>query len=266
MSNRNSQAAKTSARERLRAERERQAKKDKIKRQLTVAGGVVAVLAIAGGVALALVLVLQPTYWEKAAHRKLVVPANASGEDGTSVVIGDASNKHTLNVYEDLRCPVCAGFEQESGDTVQELAKEGKYKISYTIGTFLDDNLKGTGSKNALSALGAALNVSKDAFVDYHKVLYSKNVHPDEKVDAFSSDANLIKYAQKVPALKDNKKFEDAVKKGTYDKWALTMSAQFNKDKISGTPTVRLDGTAIDDVAEMTAAQFTSAVEKKLGS
>jgi protein-disulfide isomerase len=134
------------------------------------------------------------------------------------------------------------------------------------MGTFLDGSLKGTGSKNALSALGAALNVSKEAFVDYHKVLYSKSVHPEETDDTFGSDANLIKYAQKVPALKDNKKFQDAVSKGTYDKWALTMSDQFDKDKIQGTPTVKVDGTTISSVQQMTAAQFIAAVEKQLGS
>ncbi|MDX6348218.1 MAG: hypothetical protein QOF84_3008, partial [Streptomyces sp.] len=45
MSKRNSLAAKTAARERLRAERERQAKRDKLRRQILVAGGVVATLA-----------------------------------------------------------------------------------------------------------------------------------------------------------------------------------------------------------------------------
>ena len=50
MSKRNSQASKTAARERLRQERERQAKRDKVRRQVIVAGAVVAVLAIAGGI------------------------------------------------------------------------------------------------------------------------------------------------------------------------------------------------------------------------
>jgi protein-disulfide isomerase len=265
MSKRNSYAAKESARERLRAERAKQAKKDKVKRQLTVAGGAVALLAIAGGIGYAVMQANKPGAWETAADRKLVVPANTSGKNGTSIVIGNPAGKHTLKVYEDLRCPVCAVFEQKSGETVQQLAKAGKYKIAYTMGTFLDGNLKGTGSKNALSALGAALNISKDAFVQYHKVLYSKSVHPEETDDAFGSDANLVKYAQQVPALKGNKKFEDAVDKGTFDKWALTMSDQFDKEKIQGTPTVKLDGTVINAVQQMTPAQFTATIEKQLG-
>ncbi|MCZ9345407.1 DsbA family protein, partial [Streptomyces sp. TRM76130] len=45
MSKRNSQQQKTAARERLRLERERQAKRDKVKRQVVVACSVVGVLA-----------------------------------------------------------------------------------------------------------------------------------------------------------------------------------------------------------------------------
>ncbi len=47
MSKRNSQAAKSAARERLREERERQAKRAKVRRQLVVAASVVGVLAAA---------------------------------------------------------------------------------------------------------------------------------------------------------------------------------------------------------------------------
>ncbi|MFC7467605.1 hypothetical protein ACFQVA_08485 [Actinomadura keratinilytica] len=72
MSKRNSQAAKSAARERLRIEREKQAKKDKARRQLIVAGSVVGVLAIAGGVGFAVVKANEPGYWEKAADQKLV--------------------------------------------------------------------------------------------------------------------------------------------------------------------------------------------------
>jgi protein-disulfide isomerase len=266
MSKRNSLAAKTAARERLRAERERQAKRDRLRRQILVAGGVVATLAIIAGVAVAAVQMNKPSYWVAAASKTLVQPAHSSGKNGTSIVVGDANAKHTLKVYEDLRCPYCAQFEQTSGDTIQADVKAGTYKLSYTMGAFLDNSLgQGQGSKNALSALGAALNVSTDAFVQYHKVLYSKSVHPDETTDAFGSDTNLIKYAQQVPALKNNTAFQKAVKDGTYDKWALTMDKQFSADGITGTPTVKLDGTAIANPQTMTAAQFEDAIKKQIG-
>ncbi|MCX5047523.1 MULTISPECIES: thioredoxin domain-containing protein [unclassified Streptomyces] len=244
MSKRNSQSSKTAARERLRQERERQAKRAKAKRQIIVAGSVVAVLAAAGGIGYAVVQANKPSHWEAAKDDKVVAPANTTGTDGTTVVIGKADAKKTLKVYEDSRCPICAQFEQTVGSTVKKDIDGGKYKIQYIGATFIDNKDNGEGSKNALSALGAALNVSDDAFLQYKTALYSTKWHPDETTDKFKDDSYLIKVAQTVPALKNNTKFQDAVKKGTYDAWAMAMSKTFddNKDGVQGTPSFVMNG------------------------
>lgn len=248
MSSRNSKASKDAARERLRAQREKEQRRSKVRRQLLVAGGVVALLAVAGGVAVAVNQMNKPAYWTDAAKKPLVKPANTEGTDGTTVIIGDKNNKNTLAEYEDLRCPVCAAYEQEAGAAVLKGALDGKYNISYTFGTFLDGKEGGSGSKKALSALGAALNVSTEAFEQYHTLLYSKSVHPDEQKDEFNSADHLIDLAQQIPALKGNTKFTDAVRGGTFDKWALTMSDKFDHapSSVTGTPTVLLNGKVVN--------------------
>ncbi|RVU15701.1 DsbA family protein [Streptomyces antnestii] len=270
MSQRNSQSAKTAARERLRVEREKQAKKEKTKRQVIVAGSIVAVLAIAGGIGFAVMQANKPGYWEAAKDDKLVKPANTSGANGSTVVLGKDSAKKTIIAYEDSRCPVCAAFEQTVGPTVKKDLDAGKYKIQYVGATFLDKNLQGEGSKNALSALGAALNVSKDAFWDFKETLYSKQWHPEETSDKFKDDAYLIKVANTVPALKGNSAFQKDVKDGTYDKWALDMSANFDNNKygVQGTPSFVLDGKKITGSdgqnAPSTVAEWNAAVDKAL--
>lgn len=239
MSNRNSKAAKAAAREKLRAQREKEARRAKVRRQLLVGGGVVALLAVAGGVAVAVNQMNKPGYWSEAAKKPLVKPAHTSGTNGSTIVLGDTNNKNNLDLYEDLRCPACAQFEQTSGAAVLQGVKDGKYKITYHFGDFLDDRFKGSGSKNALSALGAAANVSTDAFTQFHTLLYSKEHHPDESgPDLFAKDDNLIKIAQLVPALKNNTAFQAAVRAGTYDKWALDSADAFNKAGIQSTPTI----------------------------
>ncbi|MFD6599111.1 thioredoxin domain-containing protein, partial [Streptomyces coelicoflavus] len=116
-----------------------------------------------------------------------------------------------------------------------------------TIGTFLDGNLGGEGSKNALSALGAALNVSPEAFVDYKTALYSAEYHPEESTDEFAKDDYLIKVADSVDALKNNKKFQDAVEKGTYDAWAVRMSKSYDKaDGVEVTPTIKINDKVVE--------------------
>ncbi|MEV7471888.1 thioredoxin domain-containing protein [Streptomyces kronopolitis] len=280
MSNRNNQANKQAARERLRAERERQAKKDKVRRQLIVAGAIVGVLAIAAGGGVAFAYMNSDSgggaaggdEWAKAQKAKLVKPANTGGANGTTVVIGKKDAKNTLDLFEDPRCPGCANFEQNAGDTVEKDIKDGKYKASYHLGTFLDANLKGTGSKNALSALGAALDVSPDAFLKYKFALYSKQYHPDETgPDKFADDSYLLKVADTIPALKGNAAFRKNVTSGTYNRWALEMSNAFNSFKdVTSTPTIKLNDTVLGTdspqgkVAPSSAAAFTSMVDKAL--
>ncbi|MFE1558789.1 DsbA family protein [Streptomyces sp. NPDC058734] len=262
MSARNSQQNKAAARERLRVEREQQAKKAKVRRQLVVAGAVVGVLALAGGVGYAVVQANEPGYWDKAAKAELVKPKNTTGEDGLTVVIGKPEAKKTLELYEDSRCPACASFEQSAGEQVKKDVEAGKYKLRYYGATFIDNGVKGEGSKNALSALGAALNVSPEAFLEYKGALYSKALHPEETNDAFAEDDYLLKVADTVPALKDNAEFKKAVQDGTYDRWAMDMSEAFNKSGVTGTPTLKMDGKKIETPA--TPEAFTAAIDKAL--
>ncbi|MEN8653294.1 DsbA family protein [Streptomyces sp. 21So2-11] len=269
MSARNSHSNKAAARDRLRIERERQAKKDKTRRQLVVAGTIVAVLAIAGGVGFGIMQANKPGVWEAAKDKKQVTqPANTTGTNGTSVVIGKKDAKKTLEVYEDARCPICATFEQSVGKTIEKDVAAGKYKIRYVGATFIDNSDSGEGSKNALSALGAALDVSPEAFLEYKAALYSKDNHPAEQDDKFAKDDNLLKIAESVGALKNNTKFQKNVQDGTFDAWAMKMSAAFSNSGVEGTPTLKMDGKKLtaegSDNAPMAPEAFTAAVDKAI--
>ncbi|MGK5730916.1 thioredoxin domain-containing protein [Streptomyces sp. URMC 124] len=277
MSKRNNWENKQSARERLRAERERQAKKDRTRRQLVVGGAVVAALAVGAGIVVAVSQLGKDgkgglnTAWEAASKKELVKPAHTGGDKGTEILVGKKDAKNTLDLYQDMRCPICSVFEQSVGDTIDKDVKDGKYKVSYHVATFLDRNFGGSGSKNALSALGAALNVSPEAFSAYNKALYSKANHPEETKDTYAQDDALLKVADQVPALKGNKEFEKNVKDGTFDKWALTVSDEFDKAKdVTGTPTLKLNGkklTAEDGKnVPITPEQYTKAVDGALTS
>jgi protein-disulfide isomerase len=250
MSTRNNPANKAAARERLQQERQRQKRKDRVRRQFMVGGSAVAVLAIAGGIALGVANSggdsSASSQWSKAAKvTNVVAPKNTSGTDGTTVVIGKPAAKQTVTMFEDPRCPICADFEQHVGSTVQNDIDAGKFKIQYVGATFIDNSDKGVGSKNGLSALGAALNVSPEAFLQYKTAMYSTKYHPEETNDKFAQDSYLIKVANTVSALKNNTAFQNNVKKGTFDAWALKMSATFDKSGVQGTPTFKVDGKTL---------------------
>ncbi|MFY1676481.1 MULTISPECIES: thioredoxin domain-containing protein [unclassified Streptomyces] len=261
MSKRNSQAAKTAARERLRQERERQAKRDRTKRRLIVAGSVVAALALAGGIGYGVSQASKPTGWEEAAQAEVVAPANTSGKDGTTILIGDSDSDNVVRVYEDPRCPACASFEQAMGESINKGMEDGSYKLAFTVGTFIDDNAGGEGSKNALSAMGAALNVSPEAFLDYKEALFSAEHHPSEGTDQFADDAYLIEVADSVEALKGDKDFQADVEKGTYDAWAMRMSESFqDTEDVNSTPTVKINDKVVQNPA--TAADWEAALKE----
>lgn len=236
MSKRNSQEAKRAARERLRIEREKQAKRERIRRQLTVAGSIVGVLAIATGIG--------------------VAATQMGGDDkevndaGKAVTVGGAKAKkakRTIDVYEDLRCPACASFEQAIGEQLKKGAEEGKYKLRIHLGAIIDGGHGGSGSQNAIQALGAAKAVSQKAFNEYHTALYSPQFHPKESDDKFADNDYLLQVANEVDELKDNKKFEKNVKSEKYAKWADDMIGSFNGSGVQSTPTIRIDG---EDVSQ----------------
>lgn len=270
MSKRNSQAAKQAARERIRAQQEAERRREKRKRSILVGASILGVLAIAGGVSYAVVQNNKPGYWEEAKDQKLVKPANTSGANGTKVVLGETNAKKTLKIYEDPRCPICSGFEQTVGPTLEKDLKDGKYKVQFVGATFLDRSIPGEGSRNAMSALGAALNVSPDAFLAYKKAMYSADNHPSEQDDKFKDDDYLLKIADEVPELKKNAAFKKAVEDGTYDRWALEMSKAFDDDKdgVEGTPALVMDGKQLKGSdgknAPMTVEDFRKAVDEAL--
>lgn len=268
MSARNSKANKAAARERLRLEREAQAKKEKTRRQLIVIGSTIAVLAVAGGISYGVIQANEPDHWESVAKEAVTAPKNTDGTNGTNVVIGKPEAKKTLEFYEDARCPKCAEFEQGVGETVKKDLAAGKYKVKFVGATFIDNMDQGEGSKNALSAMGAALNVSPEAFSDYKAALYSKKFHPTESEDKFAKDSYLLEVADSVPALKGNAEFKKNVEDGTFDAWAVKMSDAFDKSGVEGTPTLKMDGKKVTvegtQNPPVTASEYNTAVDKAL--
>ncbi|MEV6975851.1 thioredoxin domain-containing protein [Kitasatospora sp. NPDC093806] len=261
------QAQKISARERIQ-EAQRQEKQAAKRRQRIVVGvSIVAVLALAGGTALAINTAGndKSSSTEAVEPTAMVVPANTSGPDGTVITYGKADAPHTLQVFEDFRCPVCRTFETTNGDTVKKLVDEGTVKVEYHLAAFLDKNLGGKGSRTALAAIGAAANEGLDKFKAYHDVLYANQ--PDEREDGFGDVNQLLSLADKVPGLKTDA-FVKAVTDRTYAPWAKKVADAFNDSGVTGTPTVKLDGktiTLFSGNKAVTPEQFTAQVKQAAG-
>ncbi|MFF5313664.1 DsbA family protein [Streptomyces massasporeus] len=133
------------------------------------------------------------------------------GADGTTIMVGDPDAKVKVHLYEDLRCPVCEQFETSGGGPqLRKAMLDRTATAQYTLASFLDDGVGGSGSKKAVNALRAALKEGK--FLEYHEVLYLNQ--PEESVDGYT-DAYLLKLAGQVEGLRSTA-FDAAVKNMKY--------------------------------------------------
>ncbi|MGW5940046.1 DsbA family protein [Streptomyces celluloflavus] len=170
------------------------------------------------------------------ADRPLAKLSATLGADGTTISVGDAAAKSTVSLHEDMRCPVCRDFEVDGGAPhLAELARNRKVKIEYTLASFLDDRVGGSGSKRAVNALRAALEQNK--FVEYHDVLYAHQ--PEEAIDGFT-DAYLLELADQVKGL-HTPEFEKAVTTMRYKEFVSRSQRAYEHADVPGTPAMAID-------------------------
>ncbi|MFJ2866527.1 DsbA family protein [Kitasatospora sp. NPDC087314] len=267
----NQQSKRISARERIQEAQRLEQLAAKRRQRIVVAVSAVVVLALAGGTALAINSASGKNETPATAGApapaptELVVPANASGPDGTVITYGKADAPHTMAVYEDFRCPICKHFEAANGETVKKLTEDGSIKVEFHLAAFLDSSLGGKGSHTALAAVGAALNEGVDKFKQFHDVLYANQ--PDEREDGFGNVNRILDLAGQVPGLKTDA-FVKAVTDRTYAPWAAKVADAFNDSGVTGTPTVKVDGkpiTLFSGKATVTPEQFTAQVKQAAG-
>ncbi|MFC5905624.1 DsbA family protein [Streptacidiphilus monticola] len=207
-------------------------------------GVIAAVVTVVIGLVAAIGIAVLVTDHNKPKHNSATAAAVPAHADGTVIVYGNPKATATLDVYEDFRCPVCGALERTDGKKIQELADNGTYKIRYHMGTFLDGNLGGSGSADALAAAGAVLNQGTAQFKAFHDLLYA-NQPAEETTDAFADANTLAALAAKVPGL-NQQAYAAAVKAGTYKNWAADVSAAFDSSGVTGTPTLALNGKQLN--------------------
>ncbi|MGW6268071.1 DsbA family protein [Streptomyces sp. NPDC055060] len=156
---------------------------------------------------------------------------------GGVITVGDPKAGHTVKLYEDARCPICKKFEETGAQALVKPVAEGKVKVEYTLASFLDKNLGGSGSVNAANALRASVDAGK--FPQYHAAVFANQAEV-ETDDAYTP-AFLLKIADQVDGLR-GAGFDKAVRKGTYEKWVGEAMQAFTHDGMQGTPTVVIDG------------------------
>ena len=164
-------------------------------------------------------------------------PATAQGQ---TLVMGDNAKAATkVMVYEDFLCPYCRQFETSTRDFLQAAADKGTVQVEYRPFHLLQDDY----STRALSAWAAVLQegTPKQA-LSYHDLLYDKQPYeaspskPDgDKLAAWAKDSGVT-----------SSSVLDSVKKADDPAFVKAADAAATKAGVDGTPTVLVDGKALE--------------------
>jgi protein-disulfide isomerase len=223
------------------------------RRRRTLIGGIAAALAIV--IAVVVVIALQSARTSTAADAP--VPPHLT--DG-AIVVGNAAAPVTIDLYEDLQCPICKQFEAQSGRALAGMVSAGTVQLHYHPMAFLDSSANQHYSTRALNAAAAVLDArGPEAFQKFHDVLYANQ--PPESGPGLT-DKQLIDYAAQVGATGTT--VQNQIRDLTYGDWAKQVTDQASKDGVTGTPTVFVDGHQLQ-AADLTPTGLATAVQAAQG-
>lgn len=232
-------AAKRTARERLAEQRRLEAQRKKRNKTLGIAAAaVVIIVLIVGGVVL-----FQANRSSSDGFNGRLAPV-AKQADGTVVMAKPGVKAPVLDIWEDFQCPICHEFEKANDSNVKQLAADGKAKVVYhPITIFAAQGPTQAAHDNSVRALNASMAMPADKWMAFHDKLYANQ--PDETQAGGFPASQLIQLGKDVGVT--DPAFAKAVNGMTYQKQAeANTNRALTKEKITGTPTLRLDGQELN--------------------
>ncbi|WP_062432199.1 thioredoxin domain-containing protein [Herbidospora daliensis] len=229
-------AREATARERIAALRQADRKKDRHRRLATmVTIATVAVLAIGGG---AWYAAARDTAEQQTAAAKLA-PTTVNA-DGTVTMARPGVTAPVLDVYEDFQCPACKALEESSGPTIKNLASEGKAKVVFHPITIF--SMEPTKSNSVRAGAASRCVTDGAAWPAFHDRLFKEQ--PSETVEGFAL-TDLVAWGKDAGITSPG--WESCVTSQKYAQTQLTQSDKvLRAEKITGTPTLKLNGKEMD--------------------
>ena len=211
---------------------------------------IVAVLAIVG-VVVGTVIAKNSSGTDTVAVGSLPKGVTESGGGMSTERAKAGSTGPVVDVYEDFQCPVCGQFEQLFGAKITELDEAGTIRLRYHVLTFLDGNLRNDSSARATNAAMCAADQGK--FGAFHDVVYA---HQPEQEGKGWTDAEIAGFAGQAglsgSALTA---WQTCTTAQRHDAYIASVQAAADKDGVTGTPTIRVDGKDFS-LQGVTAADF----------
>jgi len=170
--------------------------------------------------------------------------------------LGDPNAPVKVVAYEDFRCSSCLSFTQNIEPTIiKNYVETGKVYYTYNIFIVIDGN---DGSDASRRAANAALCASaQNKFWPYHDTLYANQI--TEGAEWFS-DQRLTKMAQNIGL--DMNAFTQCYQAKQFDSEITKDINQGIDLKVTGTPSIFVNGTAVQNFTQTTQAIDTALAGK----
>jgi len=163
--------------------------------------GVVAVVVIAAIIAIGIVMNQKATAVQNAGYGASTksVATESGGVVTVSNPTASGTSTKTIDLYEDALCPICAEFESQFGQQINQAVDEGKLTINVHMLTFLDPH---SFSQNySTRAAAALLCVAQEdgsqagVYLGFHSALFASGTQPTEGGTSDLSDQQLADLA-----------------------------------------------------------------------
>ena len=228
--------------------RQAQERKERRRRSLVVTG--------VGVVVAALIVVIFTVYrgsQDTGGTSTSAVPAGAG--TGYSVPVGSASAPTTVTIYEDFLCPYCGQLEAATRSKLQAGIDAGHVQVRYHVLDFLGRSSTTEYSLRAANALAVVLDASGPKVAKkFHDLLYE---HQPAEGSAGLSDGELLDFAVQAGATRSA--VSSGISNQAYKTWVERGTDQASKDGVNATPTVKIDGKAVEGSIGEIAAEIDQA-------
>ena len=172
----------------------------------------------------------------------------------SGMMLGDPNAAVKIEVFEDFKCTACAAYSESiEPQIISELVETGKANYVFHNYPFLDDRSAVKDSDQAASAAMCA--VEQNRFFDYKKILYA---NMNSIVGEFN-ERRLIAFAESLGL--DMKAFESCLKDNKYKAEIQSDIALAEQFKVTGTPSVFINGEQVAPGFVPTFEQVNQAVQ-----
>lgn len=223
------EASRADSRRAQRVLQERQAKRRRI---YTMFGGAAAAALI---LVVILVLINQDDTGTMAGEPITVPTATYEDIPREGRTLGDPDAPVTVIEYGDFQCPGCAAFATTvKPQLVNDYIADGQVY-------FVSRDLTGLGDESREAAIAASCALEQDMYWEFYDILYANQAGRDE--GAFSEE-RLIRMAELLEM--DVEAFEDCLGSDRFDDELEAMREMAVEDNVRATPTVIVNGVALE--------------------